>query len=583
MRRYILQTTLAAFSVAACFSQGVTVSITPESGNPQGAPNPRWLFTITFQNGAVSGGPYFVDHFQVFTSNLGAIDPTNDACMFQYTNRNTVPRFSIFADTLYIQQYSGPWTDWSSGISENSQCRVWAQDATRTTPQDGPDFTLRFYVEGTSLMEGDYGVRISYGNWATGYSSGWGTFQSAAVWTPRTTLPNAPVKTVTVTSQTSQGATFDVTMSSSGGAGNGVRALTRALLIVNTTTGADGSNACYGIYHRTSHELMLIDSGGNAGVASRLLGTSPGSSLEASSSNCTMDLGQSWYSETSSTERMVMPVTFSNSFINRPGTKNVFFVPIDRPGNTSPTTTPNADQTWPATPTYLISGMVGIGSTGLPGVAINLSGGQFNSATTGSAGNYSFGVVAGRNYSVAPDLANYTFAPSSLAFSNVGANTAGNFGISTIEVPILPGATPPGPPGPTPTPTAPADAVGSVQMCNDLSGNWNDELNTYSLSQNGASVTGTATQPNPFCGTITWQTSGSSTSPGQFSLSFTNGFPKTDTCGGRALNSTANVYITSCSTATFVDTTPSPGGESPIRKLFPGAELNRARLTPPLE
>ncbi len=209
MNRHLPQIISAVLSITACFSQGVSVSVTPESGNPQGAPNPRWLFTVTFQNGSVIGGPYLVDHFQAFTSNVGAIDPTNDSCMFQYTNRDPVPRFSIFGDTPYIQQYSGPWTNWSAGISENSQCRVWAQDATRTTAQDGPNLTLRFYVEGTSLMEGTYGIRISYGNWATGYSSGWGTFQNAALWTPRTTLPNAPVKTVAVTSQTGQGATFD--------------------------------------------------------------------------------------------------------------------------------------------------------------------------------------------------------------------------------------------------------------------------------------------------------------------------------------------------------------------------------------
>ena len=139
------------------FSQGVTMTITPEQGNPQGAPNQRWLFTIVFVNGSTTSqvngqtvqGPYFVDHFQAFTSNVGAIDPTNDSCMFQYTNRDAVPRFSIFADTPYITLYSGAWSNWSAGISENSQCRVWAQDATRTTPQDGPDLTCN------SIWRGD--------------------------------------------------------------------------------------------------------------------------------------------------------------------------------------------------------------------------------------------------------------------------------------------------------------------------------------------------------------------------------------------------------------------------------------------
>ena len=370
-------------------------------------------------------------------------------------------------------------------------------------------------------------------------------------------------------------------MSSSGGAGNGVRALTRALLIVNTSTALDGTNACYAIYHRTSRELMLIDANGNAGITSRLLGTSPNASSGASSPNCIMDLGQSWYSESFSTERIVVPVTFSSSFINRAGTKNVFFVPIDRPGNTSSATTPNADQTWPATASYLISGFVGLGSTGLAGVAISLSGGQFNSTTTDSGGNYSFGVLAGRNYGVVPDLANYSFAPSSLTLNNVGTNLVANFGINTIEVPILPGGAPPGPPGPTPTPTPPSDVVGSLQMCNDLSGFWSDQLNNHSLSQNGLSIVGTTTQPNPVCGTVTWQTSGTSTGPGQFSLSFANGYPPIDSCGGRVVSSTANLTITSCSTASFVDTTPGPGGEAPARKLYPGAILDWTRTSVP--
>ena len=568
-----------------CFAQGVTVTITPEAGNPQGAPNPRWLFTVEFQNGAVTNGstegPYFVDHFQIFTSNVGAIDPTNDSCMFEYTNRNTEPRFHIFADTPYIQQAFGPWTDWSSGISENSQCRVWAQDATRTTPQQGPNLIVRFYVEGTSLMEGDYGVRIAYGNWYSNWSSGWGNFANYAIWTPRSTLPNPPTKTVSVVSQGSQSANFDVSMSSSGGAGNGVRAITRALLIVNTTNLADGQDACYAIYHRTSRELLLIDSSGNVGLGARLLGTSPAASSTFSSSNCTVDMGQAWFSETFSTHRIVVPTVFSNSFVNRPGVKNVFFLPIDRPGNSDSNANYPAN-TWPPALTYNISGMVGVGTTGVPGIPVNLTGTQTRTITTDASGNYSFSSVPNGNYTVNPELSGYTFLPPGQTFTNVASNVTGNFSIATVEFPILPGGTPPGPIDATPVPTPPADVTASATFCNDISGIWNAEgARSYSLFQAGSGVTGTATQLDPVCGNVTWDINGSTIGTGLFTLTASNPSPPVDSCGNESGSGSVNLQILSCSIATQSIVEPPLVGPTGMRRALAPATTTWTRNSTP--
>ncbi len=65
---------------------------------------------------------------------------------------------------------------------------------------------------------------------------------------------------------------------------------------------------------------------------------------------------------------------------------------------------------------------------GLAGVTLTLSGSQSAAATADAGGNYSFGgLAAGGNYTVAPSLANYTFAPASRTFSNLSANQTGDF------------------------------------------------------------------------------------------------------------------------------------------------------------
>ncbi len=599
-----------AFLSTLCFAQGVTVTITPEVGNPQGAPNPRWLFTVEFQNGAVTNGstegPYFVDHFQIFTSNVGAIDPTNDSCMFEYTNRNTEPRFHIFADTPYIQQAFGPWTDWSSGISENSQCRVWAQDATRTTPQQGPNLIVRFYVEGTSLMEGDYGVRISYGNWYSNWSSGWGNFANYAIWTPRSTLPNPPTKTVSVVSQGSQGATFDVSMSSSGGAGNGVRAITRALLIVNTTNLADGQNACYAIYHRTSRELLLIDSTGNVGLGARLLGTSPGASSTFSSLNCTMDMGQAWFSETFSTHRIVVPTVFSNDFINRPGVKNVFFIPINRPGN-GPLDV-NPDQTWPTSPVPAVSISNNTNSAAFPNFFTSDS---YTISIAGSSwlGNRPVTLVAAINGVAQPSVV-LGSTDSGGNFQYTGVHTSAGNVVEQVYVGSV-GATPtlsfyviaaaPGYDISTSPPSLPGSftAPAPVIKCDNISGSWKqsdnfgNDIGLEVQQQSASSISGTVNAVSLRitsggftinCGQFQYTnvTGQYDSTADEFTLNVSNPVPSLDGCGLPLLPSYVDkikLSGASCSSGNGIaSTSASSGSPGTFRALVTSTTANAPQV-----
>ncbi len=327
-------------------SQGLNLTIALEAGSPPArAQSPRWIFTMTFINGAV--GAYKTDHFQLFTSIPGSFDPTNDNCMFQYSRYGGgAGTFSIFGDTPYFPSDYGPWSAWNSGIVENSQCRVWSQHATQSII--GNDLKLTFPVEAKGLMEGKYGIYVEHGTWG-GYSNGWNGFGNyyTPLWQPiNLPLPNLPTKTFLQTFGIGMSTVLDSSMSSTGAAGNGVKALTRALLIANTTSAPSGVNACYAIYHRTSHELQMLDDGGNNSLGIRLLGNVPGISNVVQGNQCAMDLGLSWYDETSTSVRLLVPVTFTSSFANRPGVKNLFFVPIDRAGQIPATS--SSDGTWPA-------------------------------------------------------------------------------------------------------------------------------------------------------------------------------------------------------------------------------------------
>ena len=62
------------------------------------------------------------------------------------------------------------------------------------------------------------------------------------------------------------------------------------------------------------------------------------------------------------------------------------------------------------------------------GATVVLSGAQSATATTDSGGNYSFtNLAAGGNYTVRPSLANYTFAPASQTFNDLGADQSAAF------------------------------------------------------------------------------------------------------------------------------------------------------------
>jgi hypothetical protein len=77
---------------------------------------------------------------------------------------------------------------------------------------------------------------------------------------------------------------------------------------------------------------------------------------------------------------------------------------------------------------YNVSGRVADkNNAGVQDATVTLAGSQTGTATTDAQGNYTFASLpAGGNYTLTAARANYTFAPASLALSDLGANSASN-------------------------------------------------------------------------------------------------------------------------------------------------------------
>lgn len=81
-----------------------------------------------------------------------------------------------------------------------------------------------------------------------------------------------------------------------------------------------------------------------------------------------------------------------------------------------------------------ISGRVTVGQTSLSGVIVTLSGSLSGTATTDANGIYSFNLLAGGSYTVAPAKTNCLFSPSSMTFSNLSGNQSADFGATLQRV-----------------------------------------------------------------------------------------------------------------------------------------------------
>ena len=81
-----------------------------------------------------------------------------------------------------------------------------------------------------------------------------------------------------------------------------------------------------------------------------------------------------------------------------------------------------------ALPAISISGHVLAGGVALAGVAMELSGSQSGSATTGSDGRFEFsGLAAGGTYTVSPHKAGYRFNPESITLTEISSATTADF------------------------------------------------------------------------------------------------------------------------------------------------------------
>jgi Carboxypeptidase regulatory-like domain len=98
--------------------------------------------------------------------------------------------------------------------------------------------------------------------------------------------------------------------------------------------------------------------------------------------------------------------------------------------NSDPPLTPSTSftlQVVPTPETYTISGKVALGTGGLSGVTMALSGGSTNSTSTDASGNFSLSGILAGNYTLTPSKPGYTFSPASTVFNALGANQTANF------------------------------------------------------------------------------------------------------------------------------------------------------------
>ena len=278
------------------------------------------------------------------------------------------------------------------------------------------------------------------------------------------------------------------------------------------------------------------------------------------------------------TATLTVPVTF----INPQTTSYSMFTSatnMEAPGNNPYTSNWDYGGAWSAPASALISGQVGDGLAGVPAVMVTLGGSRTANTTTEANGNYFFIVPSGGSYNVAPAQAGYTFLPASLSFANLTSNVAANFNIASGTEPGTPGAEPPT--DPTPTPTPPGDVSASTTDCNDISGIWSDPTGTtFSLFQSLGAVSGTETQPDPVCGTVKWQINGQSTGAGSFTLTSSSPSPPVDLCGQKVSSGSANIQITSCSSAS--ETPIGSGGGAQARLSLAAASTSWTRTSTPL-
>jgi hypothetical protein len=87
-----------------------------------------------------------------------------------------------------------------------------------------------------------------------------------------------------------------------------------------------------------------------------------------------------------------------------------------------------------AATTHSITGKITLNAVGLKGVTVTIQGTAISAVTNG-LGDYALhGIAAGTNGSIVPTLANYTFAPTSIPFTNIQATLTGqNFTATQIK------------------------------------------------------------------------------------------------------------------------------------------------------
>ncbi|MGA2588737.1 MAG: carboxypeptidase regulatory-like domain-containing protein [Bryobacteraceae bacterium] len=146
-------------------------------------------------------------------------------------------------------------------------------------------------------------------------------------------------------------------------------------------------------------------------------------------SGVTMKLGgsQGGSTTTNASGNYSFTVPAGGSYTVTPSLAGYNFVP---PGQAFSSLSGNQTANFTATPlitNYTISGEVTLSGGGLSGVTMTLSGSQSGSTSTNASGSYIFTVPAGGNYTVAPSLAGYRFAPPYQTFSNLTGNQAASF------------------------------------------------------------------------------------------------------------------------------------------------------------
>ena len=277
----------------------VNVSVTPSSGT---GTSQTFGFAYSDANGFAD-----INHsIQVINSSL----EMNNGCVTAYDNLHNLVYLLNDAGIFWL----GPVTPGTSGVLSNRQCGISMTGATIT--RSGNNLTVGIPTSFTAAFAGGKNVYMIAQDRA-GLNSGW---QQKGRWMVGNGVNVAPLAvSVTPSSGTGPSRSFSFAYSD----GNGYTDAFLTMQIINSTL--QKSNGCATIYIRPSNQLFLLDDAGTSWLGPAVIGTSG----TLNNSQCSINLGGAFTTQSNLSLNLNIPITFSSTFR---GLKNVYMLGMDNGG-----------------------------------------------------------------------------------------------------------------------------------------------------------------------------------------------------------------------------------------------------------